>query len=258
MWPLLTPLRKRTEIRRTPVRRLRSYRPHCKFLEERCLLSVTLSSSGASTPLVGAPVLWTATATGDGSSPVYQFSVTPAGGASQMVQDFSPANTFTWDPLQQGTFSIQVVAKSSYTATTTDSATASYTAQLRVVGNTAVISPTSNPLVALYSAPPTSASSMYVQFSPLGPSPSWTSTAPLSVVPGQSTNFLVAGMLPNTTYLMRDVLNNGTTSAPLPFTTGSLPTNLVFPSFTDPQSPTPSTYLTAEHDLPHGSWGGHE
>ncbi len=158
MWPLLTPLRKRTEIRRTPVRRLRSYRPHCKFLEDRCLLSVTLSSSGPSVPLVGSPVLWTATASGDGSSPVYQFSVTPPGGTSQMVQDFSPANTFTWDPLQQGTFSIQVVVKSSYTATTTDSATASYTAQSRVVGNTAVISPTSNPLVALFSAPPSSGS----------------------------------------------------------------------------------------------------
>ena len=39
-------------------------------------------------------------------------------------------------------------------------------------------------------------------------------------------------MLPNTTYLMRDVLNDGTASAPLTFTTGSLPTNLTFPIFT--------------------------
>ena len=63
-------------------------------------------------------------------------------------------------------------------------------------------------------------------------------------MPGESTNFLVAGMLPNTTYLMRDVLNDGTTSAPLTFTTGALPTNLTFPTFTVQQAPTPRTDLT--------------
>ena len=71
---------------------------------------------------------------------------------------------------------------------------------------------------------------MYVQFSQLGLNLSWQSTSPLPIVPGESTNFIVAGMLPNTTYLMRHVLSDGTTSAPLAFTTGSLPTNLNFPS----------------------------
>ena len=81
---------------------------------------------------------------------------------------------------------------------------------------------------------------MYVQFKPLGPNQSWSSTAPLPIVPGESTNFLVAGMLPNTTYLMRHVLDDGTTSAPLTFTTGSLPTNLTFPTFTVQQAPAPA------------------
>ncbi len=85
---------------------------------------------------------------------------------------------------------------------------------------------------------------MYVQFSPLGPNPSWTSTSPLPIVPGESTNFLVAGLLPNTTYLMRHVLNDGTASAPLAYTTGSLPSNLTFPTFTEPQEPAPGTDLT--------------
>ena len=93
---------------------------------------------------------------------------------------------------------------------------------------------------------------MYVQFSPLGPNPSWTSTAPLPIVPGESTNFLVAGMLPNTTYLMRDVLNDGTVSAPLAFTTGSLPSNLAFPTFTVPQPPAPGTDLTQDMILHSG------
>ena len=60
-------------------------------------------------------------------------------------------------------------------------------------------------------------------------------------MPGESTNFLVAGMLPETTYEMRHVLNDGTTSAPLTFTTGALPTDLTFPSFNVDQAAAPGT-----------------
>ena len=85
---------------------------------------------------------------------------------------------------------------------------------------------------------------MHVEFKPQGSNQSWSSTAELPIVPGESTNFLVAGMLPNTTYLMRHVLNDGTTSAPLTFKTGSLPTNVTFPTFTVQQAPAPGTDLT--------------
>ena len=244
MWQLPTPFRKRIDTRRTPVRRPRRYRPHCKLLEERCLLSVTLTPSGPSVPLVGSPVTWTATASGDGTTPVYQFNVEPPGGTFQVVQDYSGSNSFTWNPMQQGTFNIEVIVKDSYSATTGDSTSASYTAQSRVVGNTAVISAMSNPLVALYSAPPSPGSSMYVQFAQLGPNPSWQNTSPEAIVPGESTNFIVAGMLPNTTYLMRDVLSDGTASTPLAFTTGSLPSYLTFPNFTVPGPPAPGTDLS--------------
>ena len=87
---------------------------------------------------------------------------------------------------------------------------------------------------------------MHVEFKPLGSNQSWSSTAALPIVPGESTNFLVAGMLPNTTYLMRHVLDDGTTSAPLTFTTGALPTNLTFPTFTVQQAPAPGTDLTQD------------
>ncbi len=244
MWQLPTPFGKRIDTRRTPGRRPRRYRPHCRLLEERCLLSVTLTPSGPPVPLVGSPVTWTATASGDGTTPVYQFNVEAPGGSFQVVQDFSSSNSFTWNPMQQGTFNIEVIAKDSYSATTGDSTSASYTAQSRVVGNTAVISPMSNPLVALYSAPPSAGSSMYVQFAQIGPNPSWQDTSPQPVVPGESTNFIVAGMLPDTTYLMRDVLSDGTASAPLAFTTGSLPTYLTFPTFTVSGPPAPGTDLS--------------
>ena len=99
-------------------------------------------------------MVWTATASGHGSTPVYQFSVEPTGGTSQVVEDFSPSNTFTWNPIQEGTYDIEVTVKDSFSATTGESAIASYTAESRIVGTTAVISPMSNPLVALYRLPP--------------------------------------------------------------------------------------------------------
>jgi hypothetical protein len=87
---------------------------------------------------------------------------------------------------------------------------------------------------------------MHVEFKPLASNQAWSSTAQLPIVPGESTNFLVAGLLPNTTYLMRHVLNDGTTSAPLTFRTGALPANLTFPTFTVQQRPTARTDLSQD------------
>ncbi len=246
MWQSVVLSRKRIKGRHISARRSRSYRPYGTPLEGRCLLSVSLSGTEPTVPLVGSPVIWTATANGDGPSPVYQFWVGPAGGATQMVQDYSPSNSFTWNPMQQGSYEIQVTVKDSYSASTGESATASYTAESRVTGTSAVISATSNPLVALVSAPPSPGSSMYVQFAQNGSSLTWNNTAPLPIVPGESTNFLVAGMLPNTTYLMRYVLDDGTVSTPLTFSTGALPTNVTFPAFTVQQPPGPGTDLTQD------------
>ncbi len=50
-------------------------------------------------------------------------------------------------------------------------------------------------------------------------------------------------MLPDTTYLMRHVLDNGTVSSLLAFTTGSLPADLNFPKFTVVQPPAAGTDL---------------
>ena len=244
MWQLVTPSRKRAAARRTPVRRPRRHRPHCTPLEDRCLLSVSLTDTAPAVPYVGSPVIWTATSSGHGAKPVYQFSVGLPGGPLQVVRDFSRSNSFTWNPMQEGTYEIQVVVKTGFGARKSESATATYTAQTRVVGDSAVVSPMANPLVALYSAPPSPGASMYVQFAQQGPTLSWQNTSPLPIVPGESTNFIVAGMLPNTTYLMRHVLDDGTVSAPLAFTTGSLPANLNFPTFTVVQPPAAGTDLS--------------
>ncbi len=227
MWRFVTPPSKRAA-----ARRLQRQQPRCTPLEDRCLLSVSLTDAAPAVPDVGSPVIWTARSRGLGSKPVYRFSVELPDGAIQVVRDFSTSNSFVWNPMQEGTYGIRVAVKSGFSARKSESATASYKAQTRVVGDSAVVSPMANPLVALYSAPPSPGASMYVQFAQQGPTPSWQNTSPLPIVPGESTNFIVAGMLPNTTYLMRHVLDDGTVSAPVAFTTGSLPANLKFPTFT--------------------------
>ncbi len=229
MWPFVI-----SNVRRPDFRR---HRPDVSPLEDRCLLSVTLSETPTGLPYVGTPVVLSATSGGHGHTPVYQFRVGQPGGPLQVVSDFSRSDSFTWNPMQQGTYVIQVVVKGSDTAARSETASSTYTAHSRVTGNTAVVSPMANPLVALYSAPPTSGTSMSVQFAALSSNPTWQETSPKAIIPGESTNFIVAGMLPDTTYLMRDVVNNGTVSAPLEFTTGSLPGNMKFPSFTVVQPP---------------------
>src|SRR5439155_24283419 len=80
----------------------RNRRLEIESLEDRTLLSCTLSllPSEAAPQLVGERILWTATATDCGATPVYQFSAAPHGGAFHVVRDFSPTNSFAWTPMQ--------------------------------------------------------------------------------------------------------------------------------------------------------------
>src|SRR5262249_36994042 len=150
-------------------------------------------------------ITWTATATDVGAAPVYQFSAAPHGGAFHVVRDFSPTNTFAWTPMQEGSYDIEVTVKVGYQASETTSAVVADAVASRVAGSQAVVTPTLNPLVALYSIPPSSAATVFVQFAVAGDHPAWRNTDLRPVVPGTSTNFLMAGMLPNTTYQMRHV-----------------------------------------------------
>src|SRR5205823_825867 len=73
--------------------------------------------------------------------------------------------------------------------------TRAYLITSRVRGAASVVTPTTSPLVALYSAPACRAGYLRVQFRPaaLGDAP-WTSTAAQPCQPGRSLTFLVAGM----------------------------------------------------------------
>src|SRR5262249_11135656 len=158
-------------------------------LEDRSVpsCSVTLAASDEA-PLVGERVTWTAAAADCGASPVYQFSAAPHGGPFHVVRDFSPTNNFAWTPMQEGAYDIEVTVKDGYQAAETTSAVATDDVASRVSGSQAVITPTLNPLVAMYSVPPTSASSVFVQFASAGDHPAWRNTDIRTVVPGKSTN----------------------------------------------------------------------
>jgi hypothetical protein len=213
---------------------------------------VSLAPNEAAPQLVGEGVTWTATAADCGAAPVYQFSVAPHAGPFRVVRDFSPSNAFAWTPMEEGAYDIEVTVKDGYQATETTVAVAADAVESRVSGSQPVVTPTLNPLVALFSVPPTQPGpgphgTVRVEFSVAGDQPSWRSTNDLPTKPGTSTNFFVAGMLPSTTYEMRDVFSDGATSLPLLFTTGSLPTTLSFPTFTVQQPPGPGS--DAEQDM---------
>ena len=223
-----------------------SHRPNAprlrvESLEDRSLPSTVLLTTSDPDILVGERVAWTATADDVGANPVYQFSVASHGDDFHVLRDFSPSNSFAWTPTWEGTYDIRVTVKDGYQGTETTSAVVVDEVASRVSGSQAVVTPTANPLVALYSVPPSSAASVFVQFAAAGADPSWRNTAVRAVVPGASTNFFVAGMLPNTTYQMRHVFSDGTGSAPVLFTTGSIPATVTIPAFTVLQPPGPGS-----------------
>src|SRR5262249_3418379 len=173
-------------------------------------LTVSLASDKATPQLVGERITWTATADGGAGDLVYQFRVGTAGGPLRVVRDFSAANTFTWPPLEEGTYDVAVTVAEGFGSPVTASAVVSDTVTSRVTGTNPVVTPTANPLVALYSAPPGAAGAVHVDFRPAGsPNAPWMSTDTKPSVPGRSTNFLVAGMLAGTTYEMVGVTANG-------------------------------------------------
>jgi arylsulfate sulfotransferase len=210
--------------------------------------TVSLQPSAPPPQLVGDRITWTATAANCGAAPVYQFGVASRGHHRfAMVRDFSLDNSFAWAPLQEGDYAIRVKVKDGFDAVQATSAVESTEVTSRVTGDDAVVTPTLNPLVALYSAPACRHGAMRVRFRPAGgPSDApWTSTNTLPCVRGQSRNFVVAGMRTNTSYEMihRGAEDEDVPEAPLLFTTGAPPATLSIPAFTVRQAPGPGTEL---------------
>jgi arylsulfate sulfotransferase len=119
-----------------------------------------------------------------------------------------------------------------------------YSIATRVTGTQPVVTPTSHPLVYLYSIPPCGKNSVSVQFG-YGANPQHymsTPTCPCSST--KSSNFYIAGLKANTQYNIRAIYHTttGTTRGPLStVTTGAIPANMTFPAITEPVTVTSAT-----------------
>ena len=221
---------------------------------------VSLQPSVPSPQFVGERIIWTATAANCGAAPVYQFSV--AGRAERgergrseherahhhfaMVRDFSLDKSVVWAPMEEGAYEVNVNVKDGFDGVTATSTVVMDVVSSRVIGVDAVVTPTLNPLVALYSAPACEHGAIRVWFRPAGGplNAPWTRTNTLPCVPGLSRNFVVAGMLANTTYEMVHGRGEDQGGSVTLFTTGTPPATLSIPAFTVRQAPGPGADLS--------------
>ena len=129
-------------------------------------MSVNLAPSIASPAPVGTVVTWTANVSAADSGTLwYRFRARYFGQDFHIIRDYGPVATLDWTAIdREGPYEIEASVRNPDTG---DSSvvTANFEMQSRLTGNQPVVSPTSNALVFLYSAPPCPAGSrMQVQF----------------------------------------------------------------------------------------------
>jgi arylsulfate sulfotransferase len=227
---------------------------------------VSMTPSIKSPQPIGTSITWTVTATDSNSGPLtFQFNLAPPGRPFSMVRDFNvgtaststwTSQTFVWTPTwSEGIYQIQVVGKD-FASGETASKTVQFQVDPLVRGSTPVASVTANPMVVLFSAPscPT-ASSMRVVFQQQSKATPATKTNWLQCHPPGTMNFEIAGMYPSTPYYVhaQTITGGVITSGPaVSFTTGALPANIPFPTFTPlvaPGSQTDTSDAVILHNL---------
>ena len=191
-------------------------------------ISVTITTSTSPPAPVGAKVTFSGVASGAGSNLWYRFRVREMGGHYRMIRDWGPSNVLDWTAsAHEGVYEMEVSARD---LDADDAALASTLFQFVpvVTAQNPVVSPTSNSLVFLYSAP-ACRELEWMRVSFWGPDGIIHQT-PYQDCNGLSMNFYLAGMLPDTNYTACHTLNIGSafcTSVDVTFTTGDLPGGLV-------------------------------
>lgn len=161
-------------------------------------IDVTLAASPRSPEPVGTMIRWTAEVSSMASDNLwYRFRVREHGGAFRMIRDYGPVSTLDWTSIDQGVYEIEVSVRDRDGLETATTVTP-FLLQSRVEGSQAVVSPTSHPLVFLYSAPPCETGRARVRFESAGGLVQHTPYK--SCAPGRSLNFYLAGLAPNASY----------------------------------------------------------
>jgi arylsulfate sulfotransferase len=205
-------------------------------------ISGVAGAPGSAIPVGTKVTLTTSASDTDAGALRYRYRVNYNSGAYATVVDYGPSATFNWTPATvEGSYTVEVSVINRSTGSTV-STTVPVSVSSRVIGGTPVVSSTSHPLVALYSAPPCAAGVMRVRFKTAS-QVYWQSTSTKPCNGQTSMNFYVAGMYANTTYTLRSDVINGprvTTSGDLTFTTGALGVTLPATSVSIPLPPTAS------------------
>lgn len=172
-------------------------------------MPVTLTGSIPSPAPVATLVTYTAAIT-DGSTGTfwYRFRTHGYGQDSKLIKDYGPENTLTWTASDhEGPYEIDVDVLN---ITTGDSGSAStyFTFQSLITGTKPVITPTSHPMVYLYSAPACKAGQrMRVKMT--GPQGAAHYTPYQDCKSGLSMNFYLSGMRGNASFTVAQEVDTG-------------------------------------------------
>jgi hypothetical protein len=156
---------------------------------------------------------------------VFRYSVSEDGGPFRIIRDFSQQQEFVWAPaLYEHQARVRLTVRNNATGSTAET-DLPFRIASRVKNQRTSITPTSNPLIALFSAPPCADGGQFrVEFQREGGSESSrTSLEPCRI--NRSSNVYVAGMMADSDYRMRsEVVSAGgeKTGEWLPFHTGLL------------------------------------
>ncbi len=205
-------------------------------------MSLDLSQAITSPAPVGTVVTWTANASAaDPGTLWYRYRSRYVGEDFHVIKDYGPDATLDWTAAEhEGLYQVEASVRNLSTGEISV-ATANFEMRSRVTGDQPVVSPTSNALVSLYSAPACPAGSrMQVQFQ--RENGAIHRTPYKDCQPGLSMNFYLAGMYPNTTYTAQHTIDTGLTfrlGPAVTLTTGTPPAAFVNQMVVQPP-PTPS------------------
>ncbi|HKF44345.1 MAG TPA: aryl-sulfate sulfotransferase [Thermoanaerobaculia bacterium] len=151
----------------------------------------------------------------------YRFRARAAGGAFRTIRDYGPLSTLDWTSLDEGDYEIELSVREPG-ADVIGIAVSALRMQSRATAGVPVVTPTSNPLVFLFSAPPCGSGTARVQFQ--AASGASQSTPDKRCSSGSSLNFYLAGLQPRASYSAGLVVTGARGETPGPavsFTTGS-------------------------------------
>ncbi len=151
-------------------------------------------------------------------------ALTGSAATSRIVVDYGPKSSFTWSQIdREGVYQVEVLVSNKDTGESA-SATAFFEFDPLVSGSSAAVTPTSHPLVFVYSAPPCpQGQGMRVQFQSAD---GVTQSTPYKSCDSQNTmNFYIAGVRASSQYTAWHAIaaaGGETASAPISFSTGRI------------------------------------